>query len=267
MKPRMTFNSLAKFTSLGYFISLPVAAILGASVLSTLLVGCASNQTTTSTPANEFVRAAAKGDTKAVSAMLEKGIAVDTVNAIGTTAAMAASARGQLDILKILDQHSANLAFTDDAGDNVWSLAITQHQTATVQFLVDHKLNPNLPVYKDLSPLFVAVLQHQPQIVGILLKAGAKADFLTDSGGPLHSSLRIADLDSAKLLVSAGAPINRQDPEGETPLMIAAGTGMNEMVSILLKHGAKKNLKDKSGRTARARALSSGRIDTAALLD
>ena len=242
-------------------------ALLFCALIFNSLLGCSTHPTASSTPANEFVRAASKGDVKSIEVFLKSGMPVDTTNAIGTTAAMAAAAKGQVAVLDLLVGHNANLTFTDDSGDNVWSFAITEHQLPTVQFLVDHKLNPNLLVYKDLSPLFIAVLQHQPKIVALLLKAGAQADFLTDSGGPLHSALRVGDLESAKLLIEAGAPINRQDPEGETPLMIAASIGMDDMVSLLLKHGAKKNLKDKSGRTARTRALSGGKINTASLLD
>ncbi len=250
-------------------LSLPrfVLTIFLSSVLLNSLLACSTHPTASSTPANEFVRAASKGDVKSIEVFLKSGMPVDTTNAIGTTAAMAAAAKGQLAVLEVLVAHKANLEFTDDSGDNVWSFASTEHQLPTVQFLTDHKLNPNLLVYKDLSPLFIAVLQQQPKIVALLLKAGAQADFLTDSGGPLHSALRVGDLESAKLLIESGAPINRQDPEGETPLMIAASIGMDNVVSLLLKHGAKKNLKDKSGRTARTRALSGGKINTASLLD
>jgi len=56
----------------------------------------------------------------------------------------------------------------------------------------------------------------------------------------------------AKLFINAGADINKQDKDGHTPLMYAAGLGYDRIVRLLLASGAKAsiNKQDKKGNTA-----------------
>ena len=67
----------------------------------------------------------------------------------------------------------------------------------------------------------------------------------------LHWACQDGHLECAKALLGAGADINKQNNGGWTPLMCAAALhGRIEVVRELLKRGAKKELKDKSGKTA-----------------
>ena len=52
------------------------------------------------------------------------------------------------------------------------------------------------------------------------------------------------------LLLSKGAQIDAQDPQGNTPLIIAAGAGSMSGVEFLLKSGAAVNAKNAAGETA-----------------
>ena len=52
------------------------------------------------------------------------------------------------------------------------------------------------------------------------------------------------------LLLAAGANVDKQDNDGETPLMRAVIWGNIEVVKELLKAGANKKLKDNDGDTA-----------------
>ena len=66
----------------------------------------------------------------------------------------------------------------------------------------------------------------------------------------LHWACCNGHLECAKALLGAGADINKQDNDGDTPLMLAANMGKIEVVRELLKRGAKKDLKDEDGYTA-----------------
>ena len=66
----------------------------------------------------------------------------------------------------------------------------------------------------------------------------------------LHKACIKGHLECAKALLGAGADINKQANNGQTPLMHAAGNGKIEVVRELLKRGAKKELKNKYGETA-----------------
>ena len=66
----------------------------------------------------------------------------------------------------------------------------------------------------------------------------------------LHAACNFGRLECAKALLGAGADINKLTNNGSTPLMKAAYYGKIEVVRELLKRGAKKELKNKDGKTA-----------------
>lgn len=66
----------------------------------------------------------------------------------------------------------------------------------------------------------------------------------------LHWACYYGQLASATVLVNCGAQINREAPEGVTPLLLAAAGGHNEIVRLLLQRGARVNHVDIVGNTA-----------------
>ena len=58
------------------------------------------------------------------------------------------------------------------------------------------------------------------------------------------------DLTGIKGMLMAGISPNFQDPEGRTPLHIAAEEGHKEICTLLIEYGADINIKDAHGRTA-----------------
>lgn len=75
------------------------------------------------------------------------------------------------------------------------------------------------------------------------------------------------DLIAAERLLKQGHDINKKDPAGFTPLMIAAGLGNPQMVELLLTAGADVFIMDsRMGATALHKAAQSGVVDAAKLL-
>ena len=72
-----------------------------------------------------------------------------------------------------------------------------------------------------------------------------------DDATLLHSALsNIPDIECAKLLVAAGADVNRPDRTGATPLHLVCACGARpEAVAFLLDHGAEVNTHDGHGET------------------
>lgn len=83
----------------------------------------------------------------------------------------------------------------------------------------------------------------------------------------LHAAIRAGDLPTAGELLRSGADPDRRDPEGLTPLMIAAGRGQSYMVSLLLAAGADVLALDpRMGATALHKAAQSGNADVIGFL-
>jgi ankyrin repeat protein len=60
-----------------------------------------------------------------------------------------------------------------------------------------------------------------------------------------------------EMLLAKGSDPNAVNKVGGTPLMVAAAKGNAEIARLLLERGAKTELKDKQGKTARQWALDS----------
>lgn len=82
----------------------------------------------------------------------------------------------------------------------------------------------------------------------------------------LHTTARMGDIESMKILISAGININHKGDMNFTPLHYAAGWGGVEAVNLLLKHGANKNALNDFRETPKTTALSLNKHDTANLL-
>lgn len=79
---------------------------------------------------------------------------------------------------------------------------------------------------------------------------------------PLLAAVRSGD-DAAVRRSAAEAPgrLDEEGPDGRTPLMLAASTGAEEMVALLLELGADAARRDGQGRTAADLAFENGHAD------
>ena len=155
---------------------------------------------------------------------------------------------------------------------------------AKVRALLDAGANPNLP--KNFSALEAAaaagypmvveeMLKHHPdvnqrdsagrtalnalgqsavgrpgenpaEVARLLIAAGADVNAQDNiyANTPLHE---VPDAASAKVLIQAGAQLNRRNVEGQTALMLTLDP---EVARILIEAGADKTVRDKNGKTA-----------------
>jgi hypothetical protein len=103
------------------------------------------------------------------------------------------------------------------------------------------------------TPLGVAVLYNHMDVVRVLIELGAKVDPTdgrTDSA--LVSAVLSNHVELVQLLIARGADVNRVDTSGMTPLMYAvvADFGDSRIVDLLVKSGARTDIRDKNGQTA-----------------
>ena len=110
------------------------------------------------------------------------------------------------------------------------------------------------------TPLHKAAgrLYDSPDLIRVLLAHGADVNARTDVGkgnsiksgaSPLYFAADRGNIESAKLLIRAGADLNIQDGQGWTPLHLACYRGRAAMVALLAESGANTNLLDHNGQT------------------
>jgi len=90
-----------------------------------------------------------------------------------------------------------------------------------------------------------------PEVVKLLIAAGADVNAATDDfGPPLTHSAELGEAESVRTLLQAGADISMRDHDGRTATMLAAFVGSPEAVQVLLEAGADVNARDPEGQTA-----------------
>lgn len=121
---------------------------------------------------------------------------------------------------------------------------------------------------KNRTPLIFAASNGHTSVVEFLASKGADVN-ARDSGGrsALSYASRRSFNETAKFLVEKGAEVNVQSKKRlVTPLMLAAVSDNQELVRLLLEHGADPSLTDIFGRTARLLAELKGNSAVVALL-
>lgn len=101
-----------------------------------------------------------------------------------------------------------------------------------------------------------------------LLGAGAPLEACTrwDKWTPLHARVAHGAVEAAEALIRAGANISAGERFGETPLHVAAGKGQFEAVRMLLRCGAAVDAKDRAGHTPLVKAVRADELMTTRLL-
>jgi ankyrin repeat protein len=132
---------------------------------------------------------------------------------------------------------------------------------AVVRLLLAHGADLNaIEPNHGRTPLLEAVAGGHEPIVRQLADAGARvdtADMLGDT--PLTLATRQSSVAMARLFLEAGADPNVCDwRRGQTPLSPASEKGRDDIVDLLLHHGAAVSLADDEGAVPLAYALKSG---------
>lgn len=93
--------------------------------------------------------------------------------------------------------------------------------------------------------LEAAVASNDPAMAKMVIAAGANVNKTGKSSEtPLHAAAIKGRAGVAKVLIAAGASVNTHDQDGMTPLHSAAVWGHTEMVRVLLAAGADVNARD-----------------------
>ena len=234
-------------------------------------------------PADDFqessllCHAVCGGSIDATKLLLERGAEVQRHSGKLLTLAVVMN---RVDLVKLLIEHGADvqragfLGRLDDANRPVadlliahgkkvpdWMLPracrpdVSTNEVHRVSVLLDYGASLDDRGRYGFTALHYAVRGGKLPLIKLLLERGAQVDALDEVGLTplLHLSKTRSKADPIpvmELLAASGANVDAQDENLATLLMYFARQGKSEPVQWLLEHGADRNIRNKSGKTA-----------------
>ena len=275
-----------------------------------------------------LIEAVERGDREAVRSLIAQHVDVNVTQADGATALAWAVHRDDLETAELLIRAGANVNAANDYGVTPLALASSNGKAAMVKKLLDAGANARAALpsgetvlmrasrtgsleavelllvrgadvntkesFRGQTALMWAVDQKHPEVVQALIQHGADVHARSASGfTPLLFSARVGDIDSARILLEAGADVNAVTPRPEdenadkdrsrgfsgggrpysyraapynmSPLLMAAASGHEALSKVLLDHGADSNAADSNGATALHYAVLQGMVAIASV--
>src|SRR5262245_53888625 len=210
-----------------------------------------------------------KDDIETVELLIRAGATVDAANDLGVTPLSLACANGNAAVVAKLLTAKANPNLATPGGVSPLMIAARVGSVPTVNALLAAGANVNASeASRGQTALMWAAAQRHSDVVRMLIDHGAdirarsRVSLLrVNRGGPngtdadvshvddvekggstaLLFAARQGDLESAKLLVAAGADVNTTAPDGYSALVLASHSGHGALASFLLEHGADPN--------------------------
>lgn len=214
-----------------------------------LLIGChefpsSSNHHSTEKKVNTLNRqlfdAAEKGNTNEVLKLLKAGANIDATNRSGTTPVLAATYHNRVETVKLLINQGADIDIRDDSLNNVLLYAGAEGLLEIVKLSIEAGADTNLTNRFGGTALIPAAERGHVNIVKELLThsdtdvnhinnlhwTALLEAVILGDGGEDHQEI-------VKLLVDHGADIDMGDREGITALQHAQNNGYQDIVAIL----------------------------------
>ena len=194
---------------------------------------------------NQFITAAAKGDTETVVELLGKGANIDATDNQGNTAVMAATQKNNVNMVKTLIEHGTDINIRNHNLDNVLLYAGAAGYLEIVQLAVQAGADTTLTNrYGGIAIIPASERGHVEVVEELVTNSDTNVNHINNlhwtalleavilgDGGERHQKI-------VQLLVDHGADVNIADKDGVTPLEHAKRRGYKEIQQILKEAGA-----------------------------
>ena len=191
-------------------------------------------------PDLRLVDAMADRDTARVRALLDAGADPDTARADGATALLWAAHWDDGESVDLLLRAGADADAADDHGVTPLARACENASLAMVDRLLAAGADPSLAQTNGLTPLMTAARTGSLDVVEALLARGAEVDAATAATHETALMWAVAEghRDIVRALIASGADVRPNPRQAFSPLIAAAGNGDIETARILLTAGA-----------------------------
>ncbi|XP_049771927.1 ankyrin repeat domain-containing protein 27-like [Schistocerca cancellata] len=190
---------------------------------------------------------------------------IDLKTLFGDTALLIATQNEHKLIMKKLLDKGANVNCTDIFGRTPLHVAVFKKKSGIVKILISYGARVNtMDTFGEHALCTAVITSPNPPVTYALLKNEANINCINSQGMSLLSEAILSantksSIDAIKMLLRRGASVNmRNTINGQTPLHVAAQTGNQPIVELLVASGADTKVKDHHGRTPRDTAKQYG---------
>ena len=184
-----------------------------------------------------LIRAAMYKDSEMLRLLLNAGADVNAMSCEGDTALFWAVYYNRKDNIQILLDKKADINAHNRGTKTPLRAAVSTENKPLVTFLIQR--GADVDIKSEDSPLFMAVLHNEIEIVKLLLK---KVNTKALGDRFVYQAVYNKSEEMVKTLLDAGCATNPADSMGETPLHSASRSGNVEIVKMLLQAGANLNV-------------------------
>jgi ankyrin repeat protein len=210
-----------------------------------------------------LLNASAHCSVAVVKELIDAGARIDAKDESGNTALMSAAVNQDTQVIMLLVKAGLNVDAKNDDGESALAIAAREGAGENLIALIGAGASINLK-QKDLDHALVSATNHEDlKLVRVLLKAGASANAKDDDKTVLMIAAENGKPEIIKVLVDAGAELDSVNDSGWTALMFANDV---ENVRVLLNAGADMSIKNKDGLTALGMAIKYEQEDSVKLL-
>jgi len=222
----------------------------------------------------QLFEAAKKGRTNDVKLYLKHGASIKARDRFGNTAFLLAAFSGRATTVQVLLKAGSALNHQNINGSSALLRAVKAGKKKSIKLLLEAGANIKLYNNKRLSPLAAAAFNGDEDTFRLLLNHGAETE-ITDNSGKAAMVYAAARGFSriVTTLLDSGIDANKTYGNNLTALMWAAGHSNDvppmdavKTIKLLIRRGARLDLKDNRGKTAQMIAADMGHHDVLKVL-
>jgi ankyrin repeat protein len=211
--------------------------------------------------------AVAKGNVDIVRLLLEHGADVAALNDEGRNPLLEASHRGNLDVIGLLLNHRADINSQTPKGRTPLMAVSGEGELEAARVFLQHGAVVDSCDNDGWTSLMFASQNGHVEVVHLLHQNGANVDSCSNHG---RTSLMLASrnghLEITLLLLQNSTTVDSRYEDGCTSLRFASEHGHLEVVHLLLQNGATVDSRDNDGQTSLMTASENGHLEVVRLL-
>jgi ankyrin repeat protein len=204
---------------------------------------------------------------KAIPAIIQRGVSVESTNATGETPLFMAVKSNSPSTIKALLDNRANIKAADSQGYNLLHAAVRWNAVDAASFLIASGIDINSHTLSGDTALHIAVSLGLTDMDSLLISKGANLEVRNiDGNTPFMEAVKTGLMPTIEKLAANGADPNTRNIRGDTPLHIAVTSGRQDIVTQLLRMRANIHARNTLNRTPFQLALGISSRMTSVLL-